>query len=81
MNKANRTQTSMRLTDETLQQLRYLKFIRKESTAKVLAHVLNNYYKDKGLSIPKYFAEGDFDIDCIDWLQMQENILEKQNDR
>jgi hypothetical protein len=73
-----RTQTSMRLTDKTLQQLRYLKFIRQESTAKVLAHVLNNYYKDKGLSIPEYFTEGDFDID---WSKMQENISEKQNDR
>ena len=73
-----RTQTSMRLTDKTLQQLRYLKFIRQESTAKVLAHVLNNYYKDKGLSIPKYFTEGNFDID---WSKMQENISEKQNDK
>jgi len=73
-----RIQTSMRLTDKTLQQLRYLKFIRQESTAKVLAHVLNNYYKDKGLSIPKYFTEGNFDID---WSKMQENISEKQNDK
>ena len=72
-----RIQTSMRLTDKTLQQLRYLKFIRQESTAKVLAHVLNNYYKDKGLSIPKYFTEGNFDID---WSKMQENISEKQNE-
>ena len=73
-----KTQTSMRLTVKTLQQLKYLKFIRQESTAKVLAHVLNNYYKHKGLSIPKYFAEGDFDID---WSKMQENILEKQNEQ
>ena len=73
-----RTQTSMRLTDKTLQQLRYLKLIRQESTAKVLAHVLNNYYKDKGLIIPKYFTEVDFDID---WSKMQENISEKQNEQ
>ena len=72
-----RTQTSMRLTEKTLLQLRYLKFIRSESTAKVLAYVLNKYFEEKNLKIPKYFQNLDGDHD---WLRMNMSLLQDKND-
>lgn len=40
-----RTQTSMRLKERTLNQLKYLKKEMNQSTAKVLAFVLDDYFK------------------------------------
>ena len=72
-----RTQTSMRLTEKTLLQLRYLKFIRSESTAKVLAYVLNKYFEEKNLKIPKHFPNADCNQD---WLRMNMSLLQDKND-
>ena len=72
-----RTQTSMRLTEKTLLQLRYLKFIRSESTAKVLAYLLNKYFEEKNLKIPKHFQNLDGDHD---WIRMNMSLLQDKND-